>query len=449
MKALLEKYIKGKSVLILGYGMEGRSTLNFLKKHFDMLNIGIADRNEKLKLPEDRDQKIDYYLGKAYLDALEKYDVIFKSPGIHLNNDQWKNDKKTLLTQTGIFLEKYRDQVIGITGTKGKSTTASLIHHILKTGGKPSVLVGNIGLPPFDAAEKIDNDTTVVFELSAHQLEHTTVSPHIAVLLNIFPEHLDHFNSFETYANSKLNIIRFQHNNDYFILNTNQQEIKPLLNIMGIKSGKISLDEDSGSEPSNMFKNIRLSADLSGTRLTGAHNIQNMRAAALAVKLAGIDDQTIEKAIKSFIPLEHRLELVGTFGGITFYNDSISTIPESTIEAVKTIRNVDTIILGGYDRGIDYGKLIVFLKKSRIINIIFTGPAGRRMMREFSSVKASGQSIFEANNFLDVFRVVRRYTKNGGVCLLSPAASSYDSFKNFEERGQIFKKLARNLADPC
>ncbi|VAW29857.1 UDP-N-acetylmuramoylalanine--D-glutamate ligase, partial [hydrothermal vent metagenome] len=205
-----EVFTEGKSILILGFGKEGRSTFSFLSKHFPGCKVGIADQNTRIA---DEQINVPLHLGKNYLHALNDYDLIIKSPGIMLRGIS-KNTKERISSQTDLFLREFGRQTIGVTGTKGKSTTASLIHHLLKNMGKPAVLMGNIGLPAFDFIEKIDADDLIIYELSAHQLEFVHSSPHIAVLLNLFPEHLDYFGTFEKYKQAKMNIFRFQKTGD-------------------------------------------------------------------------------------------------------------------------------------------------------------------------------------------------------------------------------------------
>ena len=448
MIRLFKKYTDGKKVLILGFGREGRSTFRFIRAYFPDLHVGVADKNKAIggellhALPPD-----NIHTGDAYLQAVQRYDVIIKSPGIQLNGDAGYGDGRKWLSQTRLFLECFRHQVIGVTGTKGKSTTSSLIFHLLKSAGKDAVLLGNIGKPPFDLLAEIREKTTIVFELSANQLEHVKDAPHISVLLNLFPEHLDYFGDVKKYYRAKMNICRFQEPGDVFIYDDANQNLQQQLRIFKPSSGMMALatGPESREEP---FGKKQMDACFKSSKLKGAHNRKNMLAAAIAVASLGVGADDILSGIQTFSPLPHRLEYVGRFCDIDFYNDSISTIPESTIEAVKTLPRVRMLILGGFDRGIGYEKMLRFLASSGVAYFAFTGPAGLRMMQAFHSMKKQTQQCRFFNRFEEIFQWFSK-AGPGNACLLSPAAPSYDAFRDFEERGNAYKKMAENFTTSC
>lgn len=444
MTSLLRKYCDRGKLLILGFGREGRSTLQFIRTYVPEIEVGIADRDPSVarELPEDYHPD-GLFLGADYLDAVAHFDVIMKSPGIKLPADNHSLAGKTLLSQTHLFLEQYRNQIIGITGTKGKSTTASLTFHLLKESGKKAVLVGNIGRPPFDLINVIDNRTIIVYELSANQLEQVSHSPRIAILLNLFPEHLDFFGSIDRYYQAKLNIAKFQQADDVLIWDDENPALDSLISGMRPPARKLPLNH-----PEAMFDETAQAAITKNSRIMGKHNRKNTLAAAMACKHSGVINEEIVQGIASFIPLEHRLEYTGTFCGIRFYNDSISTIPESTIEALKAIPDTRTLILGGYDRGLDYTHLLQFVAGSNVDLVVFTGPAGQRMMPDFQAMKNEKQQMTFVERFGELPAWMLK-TPAGKVCLLSPAASSYDNFRDFEERGRTFKKMAETLDGSC
>jgi UDP-N-acetylmuramoylalanine--D-glutamate ligase len=458
MKELLEKYVSGKKVLILGFGLEGRSTLKLLRRYFPDLNLAVADKNTNLDISGlEKDPHLNFILGENYLEQIPLFDMVFKTPGISLNGSTINFGNTILLSQSSVFIENYKQQIIGITGTKGKSTTSSLIYHLLQTAGKDSVFVGNIGQPPFEAISKINSQTIIVFEMSSHQLEHTFFSPHTGILLNVFEEHLDHYHSFEKYSLAKLNIAKYQTGADYFIFNGKDAWLNNFITEGETKGIKIGFASFSSPEADIYIENETIKCSfldrkpisISERTLRGNHNLNNILAATATCLLQNVAEKDIETGIRTFKPLEHRLEYVGTFCGIEFINDSISTIPESTMEAVNTIENTDTIILGGFDRGIDYRQLIEFLADSSIHNFIFTGPAGKHMLDEFLIVKKRFQQTFFIQSFNELPAIISGNTKPGKACLLSPAASSYDQFKNFEERGRLFKKIAGLIGESC
>ena len=452
----LHRLIKGKNILILGYGREGKTTYDLLRKCFADLKLTIADKQktiddiEKLK----KDKNLALVLGDKYLENINKYDLIIKSPGIALHKLQVKVPQKIITSQSDLFLRLYSDQVIGVTGTKGKSTTSSLIYHIIKSHTDNTVLVGNIGTPPFEVIDRIDDDTIIVFELSCHQLIHINVSPHIAIMLNLFQEHLDFYDTFEDYALAKFNITKYQNESDYFIFNSDNEEIVKLLRkyykSMSYYSYSLENDTDNGCIVRNN-KVIYISEgkleqvyDLTNNRsLKGKHNDLNLMAAIIACKLSEVPSKVISDGINSFNGLNHRMEFVGKYKGVNFYNDSIATIPEATIEAVKALRNVDTLILGGLDRGIDYSQLIIFLLKSEINNLIFLGDAGKRINNQLKAQNTKLKA-FLVKDMIEAVKIAKSITAKDKICLLSPAAASYDMFKDFEERGNTFIELVKN-----
>lgn len=455
----LKSYFDNKSLAILGFGREGRSTYNLLRQVFPQKVLTIIDENEAIRedLTLKNDINLLFITGKNCMQNIDNYDIAIKSPGIPSNTLPLELNQVSITSQTDIFLQFYGHQSIGITGTKGKSTTASLVYHILKNAGFNAMLVGNIGIPPFECITDIKPESIVVLELSSHQLEYVSHSPHIAILLNIFQEHLDHYNSYLDYQLAKLNIGKYQGPSDYFIYNNDNEAVKSLVHTLnGTKHIELSFSPEQDSLAAINLENNEIVLNLDGeiTRLydtsmnqplQGHHNLYNIMAAATACYLSGVNIGSLESGIRSFRGLEHRIERVGEYEGITWYNDSIATIPEATIEAVKTLQNVDTLILGGFDRGIEYDVLYPFLNTSEISNIIFIGGAGERMKQEFTAYGARNITIYTAEDYAKVVSIAKEVTAKGKICLLSPAAASYDMFKNFEERGNIYKKNVRNL----
>jgi UDP-N-acetylmuramoylalanine--D-glutamate ligase len=314
--------------------------------------------------------------------------------------------------------------------------------------------VGNIGRPPFDYLDLVDNETKIVFEMSSHQLENTILAPHISVLLNLYPEHLDRYASLEDYYSAKMNILSGQLDDDVFIYNEDIPGISG--RIKKIKGTRKYLSFSSGfhghngcylSEGHIMLCEEGIESEYIEVTdefpLKGIHNRMNMMAALLAARAGGARDEFIKLGLRTFRGLEHRLEYVGEFKGIYFYNDSIATIPEAAIAAVRALPSTDTLILGGYDRNLDYTVLIDFLNQSRVTNIIFMGKAGKRMIEGFNADKKDDKRLIWADSLKEACEIAFHVTGKGKICLLSPAASSYDSFKNFEERGNLFKKIAR------
>ena len=415
---LILNRLRGKSILILGFGREGRSTLRFLNKYLPDAVVDVADKNamEGVK-----------YAGDKYLDAMYDYDIVIKTPGISLKDFDTKDVEIT--SQTDLFLSQFHSQTIGITGTKGKSTTTSLIYHLLKSSGRDAILTGNIGIPCFDVMEDIKPNSIVVYELSAHQLEYVHNSPRVGVLLNIFEEHLDHFGTMSRYAAAKLNIMCYMGEDDTAIIHETLMEVAWRLFVNNIVFSLFDIDD---------------LIDRTALPLIGEHNLLNVKAALLACYAYGVDMRELIPHLYTFKPLEHRLEPVGTFGGMTFVNDSISTIPQATISACEALGHVDFLLLGGFDRGIDYQPLADYLKEHPMPHLLHTGKAGERMMQLINKVPepVEGSTLYYYASMEEAFAYMAAHAKPGDVCLLSPAASSYDQYKNFEERGRKFKQLA-------
>ncbi len=451
----LKNKIIGKRLLILGFGREGESTFRFLRQNFPKIQITIADLNAHA-IQKIKDENVILFSGADYIDVINDFDIVFKSPGISLNHLKQPLTKAKITSQTDIFLEFYSKQIIGITGTKGKSTTSSLIYHIIKKNKEDVVFVGNIGVPPFDIIDELTYNTDIVYELSSHQLEYISKSPHTSILLNLFKEHLDYYKNFNNYQQSKFNIIRYQNSSDYFIYNADDELISEIITNNKFEGNyfgcSLHQSQTKGcwvenkllhfSDGKKISKIFNLDTELN---LKGEHNVRNILAATCACKLAGIPDKNISEGILSFKGLEHRIEYVGEYNGINFYNDSIATIPEATIEAVKTLKNVDTLILGGFDRGIDYDKLLEFLINSSVSNIIMLGDAGKRMLEGLKTLNTGNKQIVFVNSFEEAVKTAKNKTARSYICLLSPAAASYDMFKNFEERGNLYKKLVKDL----
>jgi len=449
----LKQKIENKKTLILGFGREGLSSYKLIRSLLPNQMLTIADQNENLNTTVlKEDPNINFILGNKYLDTLNDYDLILKTPGISLKDLKYSLPDNKLSSQTEIFLELFSKQIIGITGTKGKSTTSSLIFHIIKQYTDNVIIVGNIGQPPFNMLNSINHSTFIVYELSSHQLEKISFAPHISILLNLYQEHLDHYNSFYDYQLAKFNITKYQNENDYFIYNADDILITNLISQFNLNRNYLQFSLTKQVENGTFIRNNIINFTYQNTlsesynlenkhKLKGTHNLLNIMAAINACKILDIPDISITNGINSFDTLPHRIEFVGKFNNINYYNDSIATIPEATIQAIKTLNCVDTLILGGFDRGISYNSLMQFLCDSEITNLIFIGKAGERMNNIINNLAHEGKHIFLVAKFEDAVLIAKKNTKAGRICLLSPAAASYDQFKNFEERGNKFKEL--------
>ena len=455
----LTNLLDGKRILIVGMGREGRSSLRFIEDHCKSAVVGIADRNPaSLK---DASPRYTLYPGEKYPGPAEQYDLVMVSPGIERETvEKIKQTGVMVSSQTGLFLRSHAGITTGITGTKGKSTTSSLLHHLFTRAGKESYLVGNIGHPAFDIAGMITSRSRVVYELSSSQLETIKVSSHTGILLNLFPEHLDRYLSAEEYFVVKSRLILEQKPGDVVIIPAGNGRIEKIVEQVQDDreiyrfSAEGEVERGAYIEGKKMkFRDhnaeVILHDDISELHLKGRHNLLNIMAASVAAVVSGADTGALEGPITEFHGLEHRLEFAGEHRGILFYNDSISTIPESCIRALESVENVDTLLLGGFDRGLDYSELYGYLSSAGVRTLIFMGPAGKRMAVEYRDMAGEDQQLIEVARLENAFPHIFEHTRKNRACLLSPAAASYDQFRNFEERGSLYKKLAGNASAPC
>ena len=452
----LIKYFNDKNILILGYGKEGISSFEFITKNFSPKSITIYDKkdiSDTFKV-----ENIKLISGIEPEKIKDNFDIILKSPGIPLSDEFVEKFENIISSQTDIFLREFGEITVGITGTKGKSTTATLTHKILKDSGRHALLGGNIGVPCFDLIIDINEETIVVLELSSHQLQFLKNGPKIGIFLNIYPEHLDFYKDLNSYAKAKLNILNT--GNDHIIYPQKEfSELRTNSNKM-----PFSIDLTDGIASINYAqegKNIIFEIDTRKLKLRGQHNLNNIASSAIACFLLGCGLQYIIQSTYSFKGLEHRLEYCGNIRNIIFYNDSISTIPETTIAALRTFDNkIGSLILGGYFRGkeITFTKLAEEIEKSEVKNIFFLPETGIMMFEEliqlgfklkvdnysvYTTIEKEGRTIncFFANDFDSIRGFIFKYTPTNSICLLSPASSSYNTYKNFEERGNRFKEM--------
>lgn len=439
---VLRDWVAGKRVLLLGFGREGRSVCRRLLQAGGFASLGIADANPVSDAPEG----VSLHIGEAYQAAIPDYDIVFKSPGIVLEQTYRPEHVQTRITSlTELFLTAYREQCVGITGTKGKSTTSSLLYHVLQTAGVPSVLGGNIGIPTADLYEQIRPETVIVLEIGVHQLEFNSVSPKTAVFLNLYEEHLDHYGTFDYYAYCKENIYRNQLAGDTLICG---QPGLPTAGDCKADILRLAMDDPSadvtllhGDTVSYLGETMRLPEDMA---LTGVHNRYNCAVVYALAKRLGIPDADIFRGIQSFQPLPHRLSPVGEYGGIRWYDDSISTACETCMQALNSLPDTDTVLIGGMDRGINYKPLLDYLADSPVPHIILMSDSGRRIYEEAAAYPETLlQRMRYAGDLPAAVALAKEITAQGKICLMSPAAASYNVYKNFEKRGEHFQALAK------
>ena len=430
----LKPFFENKRAVILGYGREGKVWLELLQRLNVCSEIAVADMNPI----ELDDPKITPISGERYLSEAAQYDVILQSPGVIIKDKFDEQTKSKILTQTELLLRLKPCKVIGVTGTKGKSTTSSLIYHFLAACNIPTMLIGNIGIPPLKRLDEMNENITAVCELSCHQLEFARSSPDISVLLNIFPEHLDHYVSFEAYSEAKRNIAKFQQECDLTIANS---DLFPVHTSGTLYSSAFGKPADICTDGNSLtVLGEKIPSEKINTKLRGKHNLYNIAVALAAAKLAGADIETCLKALPEFNGLEHRLEHTAEINGVEYINDSICTVPEAAIAAVNAFDSVDCLILGGMDRGISYDILGEFLNKNVVSNVILLPDSGKRIGKLITNPDVM---LYQAADMEQAVSIAARVAKKR--VLLSPASASYGFYRNFEERGRHFKELVNSL----
>ena len=414
--------LNGKKICILGFGKEGQSALRALQEFAADASITISDKNPSVLIDEGN---IEKQLGDQWLNNLDQFDVIIKSPGIPPTKEIEASREKVTST-TKIFLDTVKEKnsvVIGVTGSKGKSTTASLIAHILKSGGKDAYLVGNIGIPSLDLLKQAKAETIFVQEMSSFQLMDLTVSPEIAVITSFFPDHLDYHGSVKEYLEAKRNITKHQKETDQVFYGSQWKEVTSLA--------------ESSSGKKHPYSKYDSPVDIKETKLLGSHNLCNIAGAYKVALHLGVSERVAIEAIKTFEGLPHRLQLLGSFAEINWVDDAISTTPESTIAALEALEgNVETLICGGQDRGNDFSELGTFISGSNIKTVIVFPESGIRIK---DSISNKDIKIIEASNMEQAVSEAKTNTSPNRACLLSPASPSYNMYKNFEEKGEVFK----------
>lgn len=442
------KKLENKSIAILGFGREGISTYEFIRKYLNDIPLTILDKNSQIKDHQElkNDKNVKVITGDNYLENLENYDCIIKTPGISLNNQDITQIKDKITSQLELLLEVNSKNVIGITGTKGKSTTSSLIYEMIKIQNSNTLLAGNIGTPIFSILDNCDENTTWVIEMSSHQLEFVKKSPHIGIILNLFEDHLDHAKTVEHYHNCKLNMFAHQTEKDIMIYCSDNETLNKLIKESKFPGQNFTVNL-KGTMSSDVYSknNIIYFHDkpiyntLDDRKLLGDHNLENIMVALLVNEILHLSNEGAIKVVNNFKPLAYRLENIGEVENVTYVMDTLATIPQATIEAITTLKKVNTLIFGGLDRGISYEAFIEYLNNSSVEHFICMPTTGHEIGKKLPKEKT-----FFVNSLEEAVTLAKKITKKNTICLLSPAASSYDQFKNYQEKGDKFKEYVLN-----
>ena len=449
---------KNKKVAVLGMGLEGKDLVKFLLKQKAQITIFDKKKKQELDLTGIDRNKIKVVCGERYLGSgLTGFDIIFRSPGIYpylVQLIEAERNDVTISSASKLFFELCPAKIIGVTGTKGKGTTSTLIYEILKASGKRVFLAGNIGKPYLKLLPILKKDDFVVLELSSFQLIDLKKSPQIAVVLNITLDHLDWHKDRDEYLKSKIRIVKYQEKNDFAVLNADYSTPRSFAKL---SKGKIFYFSRRKKVRGCYVEKGRLILGIGEGKiqignadkllLRGKHNWENVTAAICASCLAGAQIKAIKKVSFSFKGLEHRLELVGRTYGVSFYNDSFATNPQPTTAAVASFNEPITLILGGSDKGLNYdGMAKVLAKKRNLRTVILIGEIADKIKKSLYKAGFKGKIIGLGKAAMK--RIVKTSfyeTPKGGVVLLSPASASFDMFKDYKDRGNQFKEVVKSL----
>ncbi|OGH42043.1 MAG: UDP-N-acetylmuramoylalanine--D-glutamate ligase [Candidatus Levybacteria bacterium RIFCSPLOWO2_01_FULL_42_15] len=434
-----ELRFKSKKIAVIGVGVEGKSSAKWLRKH-----------GAKVTLLDQKDNK-------NYLKNLDQYDIIVRSAGVKRSVIEQvlpKGSKAIITSQTKLFFDLCPSKIIGVTGTKGKGTTATLIYEMLKKDLLDAYLGGNIGKPPLDFLDTLSSQSVVVLELSSFQLLDLTRSPHIAVVLMITSEHLDYHADTNEYVHAKQNLIRFQTKKDFSVINKDYPASRG--SDIHTEATVFQVSREGEVENGCFVRDGKIIVraapdeieiiDIKDILLPGKHNLENACAAVMAALCASVSKQSITLVLKTFQGLPHRLELAGEINGVRYYDDSFSTTPETAIAAIEAFDAPKILILGGSSKNSDFTKLgEVIYKAKNIRAIIGIGVEWERIKSAFSNQHLAFRIVEGCSSMKEIVRVASDMVKEGDVVLLSPACASFDMFKNYKDRGEQFKKEVNGL----
>lgn len=450
-----------KKVAVLGLSTEGLDAALFFSHRG--AHVYCCDRRTEAQLGETYAQLKElgatFRLGEKYLADLDQYDLLIRTPGMALFLPELQQVQATISSVTKIFFDECPAPIIGVTGTKGKGTTSTLIYEMLKKSGRKSYLGGNIGTPLLSQVDTIDVADWVVLELSSFQLEDLHASPHVAVVLTVTSDHLANFDKMATnyhrsqneYVAAKTAIVRFQKQSDFVISNADtvtSTAIALLSKAQKLRYGHtreaeaVIADDTVYLHTSEKLEKI---CALEEVKLLGRHNLENIAAASLAAMCVGVGLADIRHVAKVFPGLEHRLEKAVVVKNVTYINDSFSTVPETAIAAVHSFAAPIILIAGGSEKGSDFTQLGKEIAQSSVKALILIGQMTERIKKAALDAGFTGECITGLYDMQEVVSTAAARAKPGDVVLLSPACASFDMFKSYKQRGKLFKTYAAAL----
>ncbi len=416
-----------KKAAVIGLGIEGKDLVNFLTKKGYKITVFDQKKESELDFIGVDQKGFELITGQQYLKRdFSDFELVCRSPGVRPFSPR-------LTSAIRLFFDQCPAKIIGITGTKGKGTTSTLIYQIMKKAGLDVYLAGNIGKPYLKLLPKLTVDSWVLLEMSSFQLIDMEKSPNIAVVLNITADHLDWHKSRKEYVNAKENIVCHQLKDDFSVINADYSTPK-------------SFAKETAAKVIYFAKKSLPRKYKKATLLRGEHNWENIAAVVTAAKILAISDRIILDVLRHFKGLEHRLELVGKKQGVTFYNDSFATGPQPTIAAIKSFSEPLTIILGGSEKGLNYDELAQVVSQSSVAKVILIGEVRNKIKTSLEKANFKGKILDLGRSKMDkIIQVALENTPQGGVVLLSPAAASFDMFTDYKDRGNQFKRVMREI----
>ena len=456
----LNEFLKKSKVAIIGLGVSNIPLLDYmynLKANVTVFDDREIDKISKEVLDKVTEYSFDFSYGANSLNKLNGYDIIFRSPSCMPTKLELKAEEQRgaiITTEIEMFMKIFPGKVIGITGSDGKTTTTSLIYEILKNNGYNCYLGGNIGIPLFTKLNEMKPKDIAVLELSSFQLMNMQISPHISVITNITPNHLNIHSSYEEYIDAKKNIFKYQDEKGIVILNydnditrecKNEAEGKVIFFSSNTKlDDGIILDNFIIKECKNKLRRHIVNTD--DLMLRGKHMHEDVCAAIAATSSLVNIEETID-VIKRFKGVEHRLEFVRELNGVKWFNDSIGTSPTRTIAGLYSFNQRITLIAGGYDKNLDYKPLAKPILEN-VDNLVLIGQTAGKIfdaVKEESEKQNKSIKIYMCDDFKETILTAKKVTKSGDIVLFSPASASFDMFKDFADRGNKFKELVNNL----
>jgi UDP-N-acetylmuramoylalanine--D-glutamate ligase len=447
--------LRNKRVLVVGLGKSGRAVALCLRRHGALVTVTDIKPPADFGplLPELLAQKIGLELGSQRVEIFLAHDLIVVSPGVRWDLPQLEAARARgipVVPEIEVAGWYLSGPIVGITGSNGKTTTSALLGKMLEASGFSTFVGGNIGVPLSSAVDQVDTGSIIVAELSSFQLEAIRdFRPHVAVLLNISPNHLDRHPSFEAYAQAKRQIFRNQRAEDYAILNADDPWVRSLSPALlsrkvffsRLQQVPCGLFVSNGNVVCRLGHLERVLLETREVRLRGGFNLEDVLGAAAAACVLGADFDAVRSAVREFKGVEHRLEYVGDLCGVGFYNNSKATSVDATVKSLEAFEGGVHLILGGKDKGAPYAPLRPLLK-DRVREVLLIGAAADRIAEELSGAV----ELIRAGNLESAVREAFQCARPGDVVLLAPACSSFDQFQDYEQRGRVFKGLVERLA---